>query len=317
MRTYSIQSATFDRLIGEYWELLDSIALGLYADGKIATLYRALPFGERFIQICTESLGKTFSAAFDFSLPQSGIATETPIFTGPALFRLLSNPVLLDLVESVIGPEIVSCPVQHIRIKLPKGAAAKASNGFVGRVPLQSPYQDKAPWHQDIGVLLPEADQSTILTVWIPLSPATVHTGCLQVIPRSHRLGKLFDHCPGGPGGVAIPDHLLPAGEPIALPMTPGDILLMTQSTVHSSSDNITADQVRFSLDLRFQPAGEPSGRPAFAPAGFVARSRAHPDIELHDPVAWARNWHLVRSQLAGRPAPTFNRWDAHAPACA
>lgn len=293
-------------LIGEYRELLDAIALRLYATGKIASLYDDLPFAERFIEICAESQ-EDLSKEFDFSLPQTGVSPETPIFTGPALFRLLSNPALLDVVESVIGPEIFSCPVQHVRIKPPKRAVANASNGLVGKV----------PWHQDIGVLLPEADESTILTVWMPLSPATIRNGCLQVIPRSHRTGKLFDHCPGGPGGLAIPDHLLPAAPPTALPMAPGSVLLMTQSTVHSSLDNVTGDQVRISLDVRFQPIGEPTGRPAFAPAGFVARSKARPETELRDPVTWAENWLCLRAELAGKTNPAFNRWDAKAPACA
>ena len=43
--------------------------------------------------------------------------------------------------------------------------------------------------------MLPEADEATILTVWLPLTDATEQNGCMQVIPRSHREG-LKDHCP-------------------------------------------------------------------------------------------------------------------------
>ena len=73
--------------------------------------------------------------------------------------------------------------------------------------------------------------------------------------------------------------------------MKPGSLLLMTQSTVHSSLDNVTPDQVRISFDLRYQPTGQPTGRPAFAPAGFIARSAAHPESVVHDPAVWQRNW--------------------------
>ena len=69
-------------------------------------------------------------------------------------------------------------------------------------------------------------------------------------------------------------------------------------------------------MDLRYQPIGQPTGRPAFAPAGFVARSVAAPDGVLRDPEVWARNWHAVREQLA-EDAPVFNRWKAGAPGCA
>jgi phytanoyl-CoA hydroxylase len=99
--------------------------------------------------------------------------------------------------------------------------------------------------------------------------------------------------------------------------MKPGSVLLMTQRTVHSSLDNTTSDQVRISLDLRYQPVGEPTGRPAFAPAGFVARSKAHPERELRDPAMWRHNWLKVRDTLASEEDPAFNRWRADGSVCA
>ena len=47
----------------------------------------------------------------------------------------------------------------------------------------------KIPWHQDNGVIMPEADEASILTVWLPLTLATIPNGCLQVVPGSHRAG--------------------------------------------------------------------------------------------------------------------------------
>jgi ectoine hydroxylase-related dioxygenase (phytanoyl-CoA dioxygenase family) len=72
-------------------------------------------------------------------------------------------------------------------MKLPKGviAAESRGNGLISYVPR----------HQDNGQILPEADAATILTVWIPISDATVDNGCLQVLPRSYR-GELVTHCP-------------------------------------------------------------------------------------------------------------------------
>ena len=138
----------------------------------------------------------------------------------------------------------------------------------------------------------------------------------MRVIPRSHGR-ELFAHCPGGPGGLAIPDAVLPPGEPVVLPMEPGSVLLMTQSTVHSSLENTSTDQVRISFDLRFQPTGQATGRPAFAPAGFVARSLARPETALRDPAIWRENWRALRDDLAAREKPAFNRWRADAPVCA
>ena len=161
---------------------------------------------------------------------------------------------------------------------------------------------------------MPEADEATILTVWLPLTHATVDNGCLQVIPRSHRNG-LEAHCPGG--NVHIPDGLVPVERALPVPMRPGSVLLMTQRTIHSSLDNVTEDQVRISMDLRYQPIGQPTGRPAFASAGFVARSRAHPELVLEDPAEWAHHWLSLRDELAEKEKPTFNRWSAEAAVCA
>ena len=295
----------FAPVMDEYCAVLDGIAERLFAERAISSTYADLPFAARLTEICAESQ-QVFTQYFDFSLPQKGVTRETPIYTGPAMFRVLTNPRLLDVVESVIGPEIFSCPVQHTRTKLPKRAVADPANGLIAKI----------PWHQDNGVLMPEADESSILTVWIPVTEATIANGCMQVIPRSHGR-ELFDHCPGGPGGLAIPDSVLPPGDPVALPMQPGSILLMTQSTVHSSLDNVTPDQVRISFDLRYQPIGEPTGRPAFAPAGFVARSKAHPEREQHDPAVWRQNWLMVRDHLAADEDPAYNRWRADAAVCA
>jgi len=291
-------------VLDEYAEILDEIARKLCALGVIGSTYADLPFPERLIQVCAES-GRVLPQDFDFSLPQSGIGHDTPIHVGPAVFGLLASPRLLDLVEDVIGPEIYSNPVQHIRMKLPKRAVPHDfSNGLVTRI----------PWHQDNGVIMPEADEATILTVWLPLTSATVENGCLQVIPRSHQQG-LAEHCPGG--SVHIPDPLVPVERAVAVPMRPGSVLLMTQRTIHSSLDNVTEDQVRISMDLRYQPVGQPSGRPAFAPAGFVARSRAHPELVLDDPAEWAHRWLSLRDELAEQEKPTFNRWSAEAAVCA
>ena len=290
-------------VLDEYAGVLDGIARGLLAEGAIGSTYPEVPFRERLIAICAES-GRNFPQHFDFSLPQSGIRRDTPIHVGPAVFGLLTNPRLLDLVEDVIGPEIFSNPVQHIRMKLPKRAVeAGSTNGLVTKI----------PWHQDNGVIMPEADEATILTVWLPLVPATVENGCLQVVPRSHRAG-LAQHCLTG-AGVAIPDRAVATERAVPVPMPPGSVLLMTQRTVHSSLDNVTDDDVRISLDLRYQPVGQPTGRPAFP--GFVARSAAHPETVLRDPLAWDELWLEARERLARAEDPTFNRWRADAPACA
>lgn len=298
------RSTVIEPVLAEYNGVLDEIAERMRAEGSISSTYPELPFTERLVKICCES-GQNFPKYFDISLPLSGIKRDSPIHLGPAVFGLMTAPRLLDAVEDLIGPEIFSNPVQHLRTKLPPRAIAKGfeSHGQVASV----------GWHQDNGVVLEEADEGTILTVWLPLNDASVENGCLQVIPGSHR-SEIIDHCPTS-NGMRIPDALLPPRPPVPLPMQAGSALFMDQRTVHASLDNVTRDEVRMSFDLRYQPIGQPTGRPAFP--GFVARSAASPSSELHDATGWARLWLDARERLAAAEEARFTRWNGDSPVCA
>jgi len=291
-------------VIADCERVLDGLAEALLREGRIQSTYRDLDFAGRLIQVCIES-GQNFWQDFDISLPLTGVRHDTPINVSPAMFRLLTSPRLLDLVDDLIGPEIYSNPVQHVRLKLPERAVTK-TGPYSGLV-------SQTPWHQDNGVILPEGDESKILTVWVPVNRATIENGCLQVFPSSHGSG-LIPHCPVEKG-LTISDSLLPANAPVPLAMQPGSVLLMTSRTVHSSLDNRTENEVRISLDLRYQPVGKPTGRPAFP--GFVARSTACPSSVMNDPAAWASLWLEARARLAEENDPTFNRWKAGVGVCA
>lgn len=179
-------------------------------------------------------------------------------------------------------------------------------NEETGRVQL-----GKTPVHQDNGVVLPEADNTQMLTVWFPLMDATVENGCLCVWPHSHRRG-LLDHCPSI-RGLAVPGKLL-QGKAVPMPMKKGDVLLMDKLTLHASYSN-TSDHIRWSFDLRYNPVGQATGRPAFP--GFVARSRKQPETELREAAEWEALWRNARDQLAAMEMEKFNRWSADSPVCA
>jgi hypothetical protein len=287
-------------LIAEYEQRLDAVCRELHAEGRLPSIHDDMPFGERLVRLYAETTGN-LAQHFDISLPQGGVTAETPIHVGPAVFRLLTSPRLLDVVEALIGPEIVSNPVQHVRIKPPQRYVAEQTGGLIGAT----------SWHQDQGVVLPEADESQILTVWLPVTTATVENGCLMVIPGSHRDG-LTTHCPASAvkQELHIPARLLRSGAAIPLPMEPGDVLFMHRRTQHSSLPN-RSDGIRWSFDLRYNPAGHPTGRPAFPE--FVARSRAHPEQVVTDPDDWAALWYAARDRLVGIETAPFNRWQADA----
>ena len=302
-------STDFSPLYEEWTVILDDIVGRLTADGALSSSFEQLPFEQRLVAV-TEESGQQISGHFDISLPQRDIRSDTPVSAGPAAFRLLTKDRLLDVVEELVGSEITSNPTQHVRMKLPERALTNRRDGLSAGV----------PFHQDQGVLLPEADDSDILTCWVAITDANESNGCLQVFPGSEH-GRFLEHCPGdsaamqGPGQIGIPARLLPAVGAKPLPMRAGSALFFNRHLVHGSGDNKTTDQVRISLDLRYQPTGQASGRPMFP--SFVARSKSDPGSELHDPATWRQMWYDARDQLAERETPHFNRWSSDSPTCA
>lgn len=294
-----------DPVIEEYHGVLDRLAHHLVATDHLADALVHLPFADRYQRIVAET-GSTWAQWFDPALPQGDVYVDTPIWTGPAVFALLTSPVLLDLVEQVVGPEILANPVQHVRIKPSEGLVAP-------EVAAGQHHLGATSWHQDNGVVTPDADDTDLLTVWMPLTRATTAHGCLTVIPRSHG-GGIHPHCPGAAAGLEIPETVLSRADAVALPLERGDVLLLHRRTAHASLPN-TSGEIRWSLDLRYQPIGQPTGR-AVHP-GFVARSRRDPSTELHDPVAWSRSWEDARARLAVDRDFVYHRWEAGAAVCA
>ncbi len=293
-----------DPVIEEYKGVLDNLARDLYEAEEISSLYEELPFADRLIAIYQES-GKVHAQYFDFSLPQGNVKPDTPFWAGPAVFRMLTNEKLLDSVESILGGEIYSNPVQHVRLKPPEHLTPV--NEETGRVML-----GKTPVHQDHGVVRPEADETQMLTVWFSLMDVNVENGCLCVWPGSHKRG-LIDHCPTNLG-LLVPGKLL-KGKAVPMVMNKGDALLMHKQTLHASYSN-NSDSIRWSFDLRYNPTGQPTGRPAFP--GFVARSRKYPETVLRKPADWEKLWRDTRDHMATiEDAGAFNRWTMDNPVCA
>lgn len=294
-----------DPVVAEYEALLDELATTWHADGRLSATFAGLPFGQRFGRVLAEV--PRAIRYFDISLPFSNVAEDTPIHLGPAVFRLLSHPRLIDAVERVVGPEVLSNPIQHVRIKPPERMLPPEARGAL---------VSQTEWHQDQGVALPEIDATELFTVWLPVTDATIENGCLCVIPGSHERG-LVTHCPGtaqGPKNPHIPEEIR-GTDFTPVPMHRGSALFLHRRTMHASLKN-ESDGIRWSFDLRYQPVGQPTGRPVFP--DFVVRSRCHPELAVRDPEVWAGLWRAARSRLAGSPvADKVHRWDGAESVCA
>ena len=275
----ALKDGDVDPVIGEYEEYIDRYAHELKAEGKIDNLHQDEPFERRLAQICRQN--DEIYAHLDIMH-----------FRGRASFEFLGNDNLIDMVECLVGSEIMCSPIQHTRAKLPTGLTPGDNDAHV------------AAWHQDAGVAWEEADPHFILTVWLPLVAATPENGCLQIIPRTHGRG-LVEHVTRVGVGTIITDEELLAQEALTMPMEKGDVLLLHKEIPHRSTPN-HSDMVRWSMDLRYQKTGTPTGRPFYP--DFVVRSRENPDLVLTDYDEWCRMWvaGLEEAKKVQRPS---HRW--------
>ena len=285
----------------EYEKLLEQLASQLLQDGKIDSTYSELGFNDRFTRIVAKV--PDLIDRMNISLPLENGEVDAERYcahTGPAVFGLLRNARILDAVESIIGPEIASSPVQQMRIKPPLGKISDDNIAHSG--------VGNTTWHQDTVAVLPEALETDQVTVWVAVTDASVENGCLASIAGSHLEGA-HRHVPGAiPREPTVPAEIINGREGESLPVKRGGVILFHRNNIHCSRPN-RSDQLRWSVDIRYHPVGQASGRPAFP--GFVARSRANPESELHDPVTWNQLWQdarrrIIRGEYQG---PIFQDW--------
>ncbi|WP_420013069.1 phytanoyl-CoA dioxygenase family protein [Tateyamaria sp.] len=293
-----LPSAVLDGVRAEYAGLMDDLYGDWQAEGRVPD-GTGMDFWAK--------LGASYAAGcdwfqpMDISLPGDAIAPDCPMHFGPAIFDLVVHERLLDLIEVLIGPEITSNPIQHVRIKPPSTRlAADEVRAHITRT----------DWHQDRGVGHADADQTDMITAWVAITDATVENGCLQVVPGID--DGLLPHCPQVQTAIA-PAHLDTA-RAVPLPVKAGGVVLFHPLVPHASLPNVS-DGFRWSFDLRYNVTGQPTGRDHFP--SFVARSRAAPETELRDWRGWRDAWYDARARLSTTPHIPIHRWASDAPFCA
>lgn len=293
------QKTVMDPVRAEYGDLIDRLYDGWHADGRVPEPADMGFWGKLLVAY---KAGCDWFQPMDISLPGVEIKADCPFHFGQAVMNMITAPRLLDVVEQLIGPEITSNPIQHVRIKPP------ATNLRVDEIRAHITATD---WHQDQGVTHDSADATKMVTVWVAVTEATRQNGCLQVQPNRHRDG-LLPHC--DKKQVGIPNEFIGGHHSIPLPVGSGGVVIFHPRTPHASLINRT-DRFRWSFDIRFNVTGQPTGRDHFP--SFVARSRANPVSELRDADVWRALWEEARTRLSAAAHISLYRWDANAPYCA
>ena len=289
------------RLRAEYAELVDDLYADWYRKGLVDAAPEGLGFWDKLNQGYANQLD--VHQPLTICLPHGDVRSDSCMHMGPAIFDLIRHDRILDLVEDLIGPEITASPIQHVRIKPPQGSAR--SDELRAHVVATD-------WHQDKGVTLAEADDTTMVTVWVAITDATLENGCLQVAGTGPTQ-DLLPHCCRKQ--VAIVDEHLPKAEDVVpTPVNAGGAVIFHPLTPHCSRPNVS-DEYRWSFDLRYNITGQATGRSQFPE--IVVRSPSAPDQITSDWRVLKAKWDETRAVLGAAPYKPQHRWDVSNPYCA
>lgn len=147
-------------------------------------------------------------------------------------FELATMPSVLDVVESMIGPNILLYNTTYI-IKEPQ------TPSFVS-------------WHQDLTYWgLSHDDQ---VTMWLALSPATMESGCMRFIPGSHHHGMHQHQETTDDNNVLLQGQTvsnIDEGQAKFCPLHSGEASFHHGWTLHASMANESDDR-RIGLNVQY-----------------------------------------------------------------
>lgn len=162
---------------------------------------------------------------------------DTPHFEEARLLKFLLAPQVLDLVECIVGPDIVLF-----------------SSHFIGKDPGLG---RATPWHEDSSYWRGRIDRyDKIVTVWLALDDSTRENGCMQVIPGSHLWGGFSRYRPVDMEGNTFHAEIenLDLSQAVAFELKRGECSLHDGRIVHGADPN-TSDRRRLGYTMRYLSA--------------------------------------------------------------
>jgi hypothetical protein len=163
---------------------------------------------------------------------------DTPHFRDPRLLEYLLSDEVLDLVEPLVGPDIALWTSHFI-----------SKDPYVGRA---------TPWHEDSAFWEGRlSDYTSIVTVWLALSPSNRENGCMRVIPGTHLNGGFSDnYVPTDMSVQTFHAEISDVAEDKAVyfELAPGESSLHDGRIVHGAAAN-TGSVRRTGYTMRYFPA--------------------------------------------------------------
>ncbi|XP_013390036.1 uncharacterized protein LOC106167021 [Lingula anatina] len=237
--------------------LVDECANKLYNGGKIKKLYKELGLFKRLTAIEKEFPGANIVFIKSGKMPQA--------------FRdLYSNERLLNAIEQLIGPDIMGHPVWNLRTKTPRNEATTV------------------PWHQDISYLDNSSYDVLQPAAWIPLLDSNENNGCMQFVRKGHQSGRVCEHecCAGDTWYTMLREEEMEKTlgvnleeDIVSVPVPYGGMVLLNNLIPHRSLNNYS-DDIRWSLDLRWQSPSKPVGFHGLK-EGILLRSSQEPNLKI------------------------------------
>jgi len=167
--------------------------------------------------------------------------------------ELMRHPVLEDACRRIHGPDADIACFRAMFMNKP------ANRGTF------------LPWHQDRWNYL---DRDPELTVWIALDPATVANGCVQYVPRSHKVGLINPEHPSGFLTEEQAAKWAPKEKVACLELEAGDAALLHNRLLHASDVNRSGQSRRaFSVCYMDAATRRVDGRETGCPVIFGANA--------------------------------------------
>ena len=152
-----------------------------------------------------------------------------------AFFKLASDPLIVDAVSQVMGPDVVLWGCQVF--------CKPASDGM------------EVPMHQD-GHYWP-IDPLESCTAWVAIDDSTIENGCLRLVPGSHKARRSFQHGLSEREGLVLnqyvddPEVDLSMAEDVEL--RAGQFSLHDIHMIHGSNANRSGKR-RAGVAIRYMP---------------------------------------------------------------